>query len=129
VRRLVLIEYAYFQPFLSTYLHRPAHPNSFSEGLTHQLLSRFGRVLINPRATQNFVGERYYQLAEDAAARRLKEFDSNSKAIERETVGYHLKNLGGRMFADMAMPAFSKVVKSYWDIEDLRLAMITRLKA
>lgn len=40
-----------------------------------------------------------------------------------------MKNIGGRLYADMAMPALSKVVKSYWDIDDLRRTLLTRLKA
>jgi len=51
-------------------------------------------------------------------------------AINREFAGgYQVKNIGGRLIADMAMPAVSKIVKTYWEIEDVRLALLTRLKA
>ena len=98
------------------------------------LLQRFvrvlGRVVVNPITTQNLVGDRYYHLAALAEERKLGELEANKGPIDREFLGgYHVKNIGGRLIADMAMPALSKVVKSYWDIEDLRLALLTRLKA
>ncbi len=129
VRRLVLMEYAYFQPTLSLYMNTRTDPGFFGESPTLRVLGPFARVLVNPNTTQNFVGERYYTLAGDAEGRRLADFEAHTKAIDREMSGYRIKNLGGRLFADMAMPAFSKVVKSYWEIEDARHALLARLKA
>ena len=58
------------------------------------------------------------------------ELEASKGPINREFLGgYHVKNIGGRLFADMAMPGLSKVVKTYWDIEDSRAALLTRLKA
>lgn len=129
-RRLVLIEYTFFQPLLAIYATSPVSPMA-EEGDSkwmHRLLTRCSRLLINPRATMNFVGDRYYALAACAEERRLQDMEATGAAIDRTRGNYHIKNMGGRMFADMAMPALNKVAKSYWEIEDLRLAMIARLK-
>jgi len=76
------------------------------------------------------VGDRYYALAALAEERRLGELEATKGAINREFAGgYQVKNIGGRLIADMAMPAVSKIVKTYWEIEDVRLALLTRLKA
>ena len=39
-----------------------------------------------------------------------------------------MKNLGGRLILNMAIPGYQKIIKTYWDIEDLRLALLGRLK-
>ena len=127
-RRLILIEYAYFQPTFSLFLGGAPVVETPSERAFQNVIRFFGRLVINSNATLNLVGDRYYQLATLAEARRLGELEANKGPIDREFIGgYHAKNLGGRLFADMAMPALSKVVKSYWDIEDLRVALLARL--
>jgi hypothetical protein len=129
-RRLILIEYAYFQPMFALFIGGAPIAESPTQRFFQRVLQVFGGVLVNPRATQNLVGDRYYAMATLAEERRLGELEATKGPINRDFVGgYHVKNIGGRLIADMAMPALSKVVKSYWDIEDLRLAMITRLKA
>jgi hypothetical protein len=128
-RRLVLIEYAYFQPYLDHYVRTQQEPGIFEQPWVRWIVARFSRILINPRATQNLMGDRYYQLATLAEQRRLGEFEVTSKAIERTMGTYQVKNLGGRLVADMAMPAFSKIVKSYWDVDDARVALLARLQS
>ena len=129
-RRLILIEYAYFAPTLSLFVGGAPITASPDERLLQRFAHLLGRVVVNPRATQNLVGDRYYQLAAFAEERRLGELEANKGPINREFMGgYHVKNIGGRLIADMAMPALSKVVKTYWEIEDLRTALLIRLKA
>lgn len=129
-RRLILIEYAYFQPMFSLFVSGAPIVESPGEQLLQKFVHLLGRVVVNPRATQNLIGDRYYQLAALAEERRLGELEASKGPIDREFLGgYHVKNIGGRLFADLAMPALSKVVKAYWDIEDLRTALLTRLKA
>jgi hypothetical protein len=95
-----------------------------------QFVHLLGRVVVNPSATQNLVGDHYYQLAALAEERRLGELKATKGPINHDFLGgYHVKNLGGRLFADMAIPGLSSVVKSYWDVEDLRTALLTRLRA
>ena len=129
-RRLILIEYAYFAPMLSLFVGGAPVADGPGELLLQRFVRVLGRVVVNPITTQNLVGDRYYHLAALAEERKLGELEANKGPIDREFLGgYHVKNIGGRLIADMAMPALSKVVKSYWDIEDLRLALLTRLKA
>jgi hypothetical protein len=90
----------------------------------------FGPLVINPRATATLFGERYRALADLAAARRLRELEDRNHPVNRPFLdAYRGKNFGGRLLADLALPALAKVVKSYWEIDDLRLAMLTRLRA
>jgi hypothetical protein len=129
-RRLILIEYAYSQPMFSLYVSGAPITDGPGEHLLQQFIRFLGRVVVNPRATQNLIGDRYYQLAALAEERRLGELEASKGPINREFLGgYHVKNIGGRLFADLAMPALSKVMKTYWDIEDLRAALLIRLKA
>jgi hypothetical protein len=133
-RRLVMTEAGFFQPVFTEFIRgsseSPGLADSGPERIFQTLLHTFGGLLVNPNATQNLVGERYHELATLAENRRLGEFEAKKAPINRDFMeGYHLKNLGGRLFADLAMPAMSKITKSYWDIDDLRLAMLARLKA
>lgn len=129
-RRLILIEYAFFGPTLESFVGGPPAPNDTGRQILHTILRGLSRVVLNPIATQNLVGDRYYALAALAEERKFGELEASKGPINRDFIGgYHVKNIGGRLYADMAMPAFSKVVKSYWDIDDLRLALLTRLKA
>ena len=129
-KRLMLIEYAFFQPTVSLFLGDTPVGDSATEKNLWRATRIFGRLIINPRATQNLVGDRYYALAELAAARRLGELEAGQAPLNRAFLaGYHVKNLGGRLLADLSMPAYSKVVKTYWEIEDLRLALLGRLRA
>ena len=128
-RRLILIEYAYFGPTLSLFVGGKPIVGEEDQRIFQHVVHFLGRLVVNPIATQNFVGDRYYQLAALAEERRLGELEANKGPINRDFFGgYHVKNIGGRLFADAAMPALSKVTKSYWDIEDQRVALLARLK-
>lgn len=129
-RRLILIEYAYFQPLFSLYIGGAPVADGHGGRLLQQFVHLLGRIVVNPSATQNLVGDHYYQLAALAEERRLGELKATKGPINRDFLGgYHVKNLGGRLFADMAIPGLSSVIKSYWDVEDLRTALLTRLRA
>jgi hypothetical protein len=86
------------------------------------------RLVFNPRATTNLYGDHAYELAALAEAR-----DHGGFAVSQEAFSHTafrqggMKNLGGRLIINMAVPAYQKIVKSYWDIEDLRLAQLARL--
>lgn len=130
-RRLLLIEYALFAPLLLT---MPLADMNFELTGTPRAATRalglFDGLIINRRATFNLLGERYYALASLAAERRLDQLEAASAAVNAPfTTRRTMKNFGGRLLADAAMPAFSKVVKSYWEIEDLRAALLGRLKS
>ena len=40
-----------------------------------------------------------------------------------------LKNLGGTMVLSMTIPAYDRMVKAYWEVEDLRTGLLNRVKA
>ena len=129
-RRLLLTEYAYFQPTIQVYISGTEPAGHDRERSLQRVIRIFGRLIINPRATLNLVGARYYGLAALAEARNFRELESSQAPINRDFLdGYHVKNLGGRLLADMATPALVKVVKTYWEIEDLRLAVLKRLRS
>ena len=128
-RHLVLIEYAFFRPTFMHIVEGGDRRPTFMGRVLQRGLSLIGRIFINPHLTENLVSDRYYRLAAIAEERKMTDLDSSMREIQRDFVeGYHVKNLGGRLFADMAIPAYTKVVESYWTVEDLRLALIKRLQ-
>jgi hypothetical protein len=128
-RHLVLIEGGFSQPMVAEFI-RGTPMGGLQPFTSLQTAVRiFGPLVINPRATLNLLGDRYRALAELAAARRLKELEDREHPVNQPFLAdYAGKNLGGRLLGDMALPALAKVVKTYWDIDDLRLAMLARLR-
>lgn len=130
-RRMVLIEY----PYLVTTVR--------NMGLSSQLeivdgnkpaaarpLDRLAPFLINPIATINIYGDYMYELAALAEAREIGKFAVRGNGFE--TTGDRRggpKNLGGRVLLNMAVPSFEKVLRVYWEIEDLRAALHARVTA
>ena len=39
-----------------------------------------------------------------------------------------IKNLGGTLVLSMTIPSYDRMVKAYWEIEDLRTALQARLR-
>lgn len=131
-RRIVLVEYANLIPAL-TKLSLTDAASVFSwdrpDPLPH-FLNLFTRLFLNVRATTNLYGDYIYDLAALAEARDLGGFAARQQAFVNSSHRLGgMKNLGGRLLLNMAVPAYAKVVKSYWDIEDLRVALRTRLSA
>lgn len=63
-----------------------------------------------------------------AAARDLEALRRRDDEMWRDLHGrFQLKNVGGRMMVSLMMPAYTSITKSYWEKEDLRQAMLTRL--
>jgi len=129
-RHLMLIEGGFAQPMIAEFM-RGTPMGGLPPFDSLQTAARiFGPLVINPRATATLFGERYRALADLAAARRLRELEDRNHPVNRPFLdAYRGKNFGGRLLADLALPALAKVVKSYWEIDDLRLAMLTRLRA
>jgi hypothetical protein len=131
-RRIVLIEYALFMPALAkvslteaaTALDwgRPRPALGFLNFLTP--------LVFNPRATTNLYGEHAHELAALAEARDFGGFAVRQEAFVHASFQEGgMKNLAGRLILNMAIPGYEKILKSYWEIEDLRLALVGRLKA
>jgi len=130
-RRIVLIEYAHFMPTLAKLSLTDAATavDLGSPGRLPRALNLFTRLAFNPRATANLYGDYAYELAALAETRDYGGFAVRQAAfIEASFQKGGMKNLGGRLILNMAIPAYQKVVKTYWDIEDLRLALLVRLK-
>ena len=97
--------------------------------LPTRMLAWIGQVLFNRRATANLYGDYAYELAALAESRDLGAFAARQEAFVHSSLQKGgMKNLGGRMLVNMAVPAYQKVVKSYWEIEDLRFALLKRLE-
>ncbi len=65
-----------------------------------------------------------------AAARDLDALRRRDDEMWRELHGlFQIKNIGGRMMMSLMMPAYTSITRRYWEKEDLRQAMLTRLTA
>ncbi|HUR60509.1 MAG TPA: hypothetical protein VM029_22490 [Opitutaceae bacterium] len=121
-RRLLLMEYAHFNPMLHTMKLGDQMQFTFSKSeLVRQPLNALSALLFNPNATTNLYGVRVYELAALAEARELGKFSVRAKGFDdalRRQGG--MKNLGGRLVLNMAVPAFDKVLESHWKSADLR---------
>jgi len=128
-RHLAIIEYAFSRPLIAEF-GRGTPLGDLKDVDSLQRAFRIFRPLVfNPRATVNLLGERFHRVADLAAARRLDELEDRNHPVNRLALAdYHGKNFAGRVLADMS-PHLSKVVKTYWEIEDLRLALLARLRA
>lgn len=63
-----------------------------------------------------------------AAARDLEALRRRDDEMWRGLHGrFQIKNIGGRMMVSLMMPAYTSITKSYWEKEDLRQVMLTRL--
>jgi hypothetical protein len=131
-RRIVLIEYAHFMPTLAK-LSLTDAATAVDVGGASRLPRAFNlltRLVFNPRATTNLYGDHAYELAALAETRDYGGFAVRQQAFTQASFQQGgMKNLGGRLMLNMAIPGYQKIIKTYWDIEDLRLALLGRLKA
>jgi hypothetical protein len=125
VRRVLLMTHVCTTPRLIS-----TGTGVIEQTLWHYPLLAVNGLVINPRATQNLIGDHYYELAALAEARDLTQFGVRTREFERDlSGGDHLKNLGGRILASQETPAFIKVASSYWATEDARVALVCRLQS
>ena len=128
-RRLILVEYVLFAPLLS---HMKL--GDFND-LIHERQSVLRRPLnflsglfLNPIATVNIYGDQARALADLAEARELGKFAVRSKAFgDTMLLDPGMKNIGGRLVLNLALPALDKVVESHWKTADIREALRKRL--
>jgi hypothetical protein len=130
-RRLVLMEYPYFVSIAREMALGDQLGMSFQNkppvAGPLNLLSPF---LFNPIATTNRYGDYVYELAALAEARELGKFAVRSHGFTTELSRHGgPKNIGGSILLNMATPALDKVLKTYWEIEDLRTALHARVTA
>ncbi|MDI1337451.1 MAG: hypothetical protein PSU94_14805 [Lacunisphaera sp.] len=122
-RRMLLIEYAISTNYLLTQFsdqdhHRPAWKRG--------LFALF-HFVYNPVATANRYGALTAELADLAERRELASFGTRAAAFSAENSRPQFKNMAGGLMLSMTIPAYSKVLDSYWKIEDTRTALAADL--
>jgi hypothetical protein len=133
-RRLILIEYVHFAPVFSNLKLGDALGLGLNESKLRQVvrapLNWLSGLLINPNATTNIYGRNVFDLANLAEARELGKFSVRSRDFGDSLLRRPgMKNLGGRLVLNMAVPAYDKVLESHWKTVDLRIALRERLAA
>ena len=92
---------------------------------TLQLLSPF---VYNPRATFNLAGDVSADLQDIVGRRELAKLDPRTERFIKEEARPRFKNLLGLLLLQQITPAYTKVSENYWRTQDLRAALLTRLK-
>jgi len=139
-RRMIMVEYVRQLPMYSTFhlddlytLSKAAGASSDNDysaqrSIWTHPLDLFDLLLTNPRATANLAGS-YYSQAAELAAKRLGGLavlgENFELSLESRSA---IKNMGGRQLLSMAIPAYSKIISEYWKEQDMRAALLTRLK-
>jgi hypothetical protein len=129
-RRIVLLEYAIFTANI-TALKYGEHPSGVPEPrpLWHRPLAWLSNLVFNFHATANRYGDFVYQLATLSETRDLGTFNARQHDFVHD-LQYKsgIKNLGGTLVLGMTIPSYDRMVRAYWEIEDLRAALLARLK-
>ncbi len=126
-RRLVAVERIIGQnTILNSRLHEAVDLETDS-GSLRWMLGTLELFIYNRRATANLLGD-FLVEAEDLVGRRsLKEYDDRARRFLEYDARPRFKNLGGRLLAVSAVPAYSKVANSFWKIQDERAALLAKL--
>jgi hypothetical protein len=122
-RRMLLIEYAISTNYLLNQFGDPGHQRpAWKRGL----IGLF-RLVYNPVATANRYGALTEELAGLAERRELAGFGTRAEAFVAANSRPHFKNMAGGLMLAMTIPAYSRVLDSYWKIEDQRTALAAAL--
>ncbi len=104
--------------------------DGWHEALFTTIGAGFRWLAFNPQGTVNRVHERMAQTALLADARDFVKLNELDQTINEEQLGgFQVKNIAGRMMIPMLSSAFDKIAKSFWEKEDLRAALVLRLRA
>ncbi|MBI5380546.1 MAG: hypothetical protein HZA31_01470 [Opitutae bacterium] len=131
-RRLVLMEPVFWAP-ISVQMRlgdivTPQQPKRSS--LAHKWLNLLSPFLYNTRASTNLRLELLSRLAKLAEARALKPVGTLGDALKADLRRQHgMKNLAGRKIVQQALFSFEKAAQSYWETQDMRVALRERLAA
>lgn len=132
-RRLVAIEYTISLQMMMEH-PRPlgdtlfTYPFLNAPAALRRPLNLFGPFLYNPRATYNLYGEFNSDLQELIAQRKLAEATARTKRFFEEDARPHFKNYMGSQLIRMSVPEYTKVAESYWATQDLRDALLARVR-
>lgn len=86
------------------------------------------RLFYNPHRSEREYAEFLDEVRQLAEQRRLDELERKSGDLRHRLAQRPLKNPVGQMFMEMSLPAFSKTVAAAWQMEDQRVALLTRLE-
>ena len=101
------------------------HP-LFSRIILSSFVTRF---LYNPKLAEQQYDRFLEQIGQLAEARKFNESSPLFRSAKDERLpSFEIKDPLGRMMAVMSVPAFEKVAEHFWQIDDLRLALIKRLE-
>jgi hypothetical protein len=83
--------------------------------------------LYNPRATFNLSGDLFADLQDLAGRRQIAQLNPRTvKFIDRDSRP-SFKNLFGKLLLRMTIPAYNKVIETYWRNQDERAALLARV--
>lgn len=93
---------------------------------------RFALNLVSPfvynrRTCANLYGDYILELQDLVARREFKQFDRRQAEFFNEAARPGFKNFIGSFVINQTVPAYNKVLETYWKMEDDRLALLTRL--
>lgn len=122
-RRMILIEYAISSNYLMSQFADPSRQRPLWK---RGLLGLF-RFVYNPVATTNRYGALTGELAGLAERRELAGFGTRAEAFVVNNSRPRFKNMAGGLMLSMTIPSYTKVLDSYWKIEDLRTTLAADL--
>jgi hypothetical protein len=126
-RRLVMIDY------LGSIVTITDHPLGDFVNLTNRHPSiRFALNLVSPfvynrRTCANLYGDYILELQDLAARREFKQFDRRQAEFFNQAARPGFKNFISSFVINQTVPAYNKVLETYWKTEDDRLALLARL--
>lgn len=128
-RRLIMVDYVQFAPlYFSARMGDAFAPGTGFLSILRRPLNLLSGLLLNPNATMNLYGDHVRELAALAEARELRQFATRNWSFGDETLFKPgIKNLGGRLMVNAAIPTFDKVIETHWKIADLRADLRKRL--
>ena len=88
------------------------------------LLSPF---VYNRRASANLYGDHIFKMQELAAQRAIPQLIRRQAEFINQDARPRFKNFMGALVVDQTVPAYTKVVETYWKMEDTRAALLARL--
>jgi hypothetical protein len=102
-------------------------PSKGSHTILRRVLNLIGPFVYNRRHSMNLLGEFTVKLQEAAARRDLAGIDRLQRTYAQEQARPRFKNFAGNYLVDRMTSLPTKMIETYWKIEDDRLALIRRL--
>jgi hypothetical protein len=128
-RRMILVDYVQTLPkFTRMKLGDEVTSDHGVSRLLRRPLNWLGAHFVNPVATANLYGDHIYALADLAEQRKLVEFSQCGEDFINMIWGrVGVKNTGGRMMLNLAIPAMGKALDNHWKTADIRAELRLKL--